>query len=379
MSWYYYKPYVSLAQRRANALKELEKMRKAGRTIEPLGELSHRIKIATSFWGRAWCDHLEALGDYANRLPRGRAYVRNGSVLHLAVEPGEISALVQGSELYEQVIRIDPLPAAKWNGIKRRCRGGVGSLIELLQGEISSEIMAIVTDPAEGLFPRPGEISLACSCPDWAGLCKHLAAVLYGVGAKLDQQPELLFLLRGVDHRDLIDESSVATAIEGSVQARPGRRRVLDSAALGDVFGIDLDAPPDPLPPRNAPGARARKKTARKTPADPARRAAAKVNATPPAKRSRSSQAPAEKAKASEPARKALKVKPPEAPASFRATGPAVRKVRAALGLSQRVFAETVGVSVQSVANWEKQSGRLNLRPANLAVLEALHRAAREL
>ncbi len=329
MSWYY-KPYVSIAQRRANGLKQLERLKKAGRAIEPLGELSHRTKIATSFWGRAWCDHLETFSDYDNRLPRGRTYVRNGSVLHLSIEKGKITALVQGSELYEQAIHIKPLAAAKWKRIKTRCQGGVGSLIELLQGKVSDGIMAAVTDPADGLFPEPREITTDCSCPDWASLCKHLAAILYGVGAKLDQQPELLFTLRGVDHRELIDERAVATAIEGTT--RPTRRRTLDASALGDVFGIDLESAPE------------------------------EAQESPPSKTA---------------TRRERTPKPPRAatPPTFEATAASVRKLRDVLGLSRAEFAEWVGVSTQSVANWEKHRGPLKLHRPSLENLEALHRS----
>jgi uncharacterized Zn finger protein len=242
MSRFFYKPYVPVAQRKVQGHKKIQSLEKKGRVIEPLGELRHRSKIATSFWGHAWCKHLESFSDYENRLPRGRTYVRNGSVLHLAIAPGTVSALVQGSELYEETIHITPLPAQKWKAIQARCQGKIGSLIELLQGKISDEIMAIVTDPNDGLFPKPKEIKLNCSCPDWATMCKHIAAVLYGVGARLDTHPELLFKLRGVDHNDLIS-AATASAIGGTTQPS-GRRRTLDPAKLGDVFGIDLEGAP---------------------------------------------------------------------------------------------------------------------------------------
>jgi uncharacterized Zn finger protein/DNA-binding transcriptional regulator YiaG len=357
MSWYY-KPYVPVHQRRAEGRREIEKMKKAGRVIEPLGDLSDRNKIATSFWGRAWCDHLESLGDYANRLPRGRTYVRNGSVLHLSIETGKISALVQGSELYEQVITIAPLAAAKWDRIKKRCRGGVGSLIELLQGKVSDEIMAVVTDPADGLFPTPREIKLGCSCPDWAVLCKHLAAILYGVGARLDQQPELLFKLRGVDHRELVDEDAVATAIGGA--ARPTRRRTLDASALGDVFGIDLEPEPSPEaePPRK-PSARTRGEA----------KAGTKGKARGKGKPGTAAQAKPAKVKTGA-KRRARKVPPP-----FHATAAGVKQLRQKLGLSSIDFAEWIGVSHQSVRNWERADGPLRLRAASLENLESLHRS----
>ncbi len=348
MSWYY-KPYVSVAQRLANGQKQLQKMRKAGRVIEPLGELSHRSKIAISFWGRAWCEHLESLGDFANRLPRGRTYVRNGSVLHLSIETGKITALVQGSELYEQTIRIDPLSSEKWERIKKRCRGGIGSLIELLQGKVSNDIMGIVTDPADGFFPKPKEIHLDCSCPDWASLCKHLAAILYGVGAKLDQEPELLFKLRGVDHRELIDEDVVTTAITGNSQS--GRRRSLDSATLGGVFGIDLDNTADSAGEEPVP----ENPKAKRPSKSPEAKASTKIHP-----RTKSNPRTETRSKTRKP---------------FQATPAGVKKLRAALGLSRAEFAEWVGVSTQSVVNWEAHRGSLKLRSANLEKLESLHRS----
>ena len=197
MAYYGWNPYVPAAQRRAKAAREMRKLRKKGIKIESV-EVEGR-KIARTFWGEAWCKHLEKFSDYANRLPRGRTYVRNGSVCHLAITKGKIEAIVSGSELYNIDIRITALPANRWKRLRKQCAGQIGSLLELLQGRLSNHVMEIVTDRDRGLFPKPGEIKLSCDCPDWAGMCKHIAAVLYGAGARLDHQPELLFLLRNVD------------------------------------------------------------------------------------------------------------------------------------------------------------------------------------
>jgi uncharacterized Zn finger protein len=238
--YYEWRPYVSVAQRRQKALKEMNRLRKSGRDIQPI-EIAGR-KIATTYWGQAWCGHFEALGDYANRLPRGRTYVRNGSVCHLAIAQGEVIAKVSGSEIYNVVVKINVLPPKKWEQVKQACAGQIGSLLELLQGNISSSVMQVVTDRANGLFPLPAEIKYSCDCPDWAGMCKHIAAVLYGVGARLDHQPELLFTLRGVNHLDLI----TASADEAITKATSkGSRRQVAAADLGDVFGIELDASVD--------------------------------------------------------------------------------------------------------------------------------------
>lgn len=237
MSWgYSWSPYVSVAQRRANAKRHIAAKQKKGFTAQPV-EIEGR-KITRTFWGDSWCNHLESFSDFENRLPRGRTYVRNGSVCHLEINAGEIKALVSGSELYDVKITIHKLPDKKWSSIKTNCSGHIGSLLELLKGKLSNSVMAVVTDRKEGLFPLPQEIAMNCSCPDWATMCKHVAATLYGVGARLDEKPELLFLLRGVDHLELIAaEASSAAFLEKNEKSRS---KTIDDGDLGDIFGIDL-------------------------------------------------------------------------------------------------------------------------------------------
>ena len=230
-----WQPYVPMAHRRAQAMVRMEKLRKKGANIQPVRIESR--KIAHTFWGQAWCQHLEKFSDYENRLPRGRAYVRNGSVCHLEVQKGKIVAKVSGSRLYDVNITINALPKNKWSGVKALCAGQVGSMLELLQGRISNQVMSVVTDREKGLFPLPKEIDLDCSCPDWAEMCKHVAAVLYGMGARLDEKPELLFFLRGVDHQELVSAES-AKAVITKVPAK--KNRMLDKSSLSEVFGIDL-------------------------------------------------------------------------------------------------------------------------------------------
>ncbi len=213
MSWYGFRPYVSVARRRANALREVSRLEKNGHKTFPVKPMGR--KIATTFWGKAWCDNLESYSDYSNRLPRGRTYIRNGSVVDLQIHPGKITALVSGSELYKVQIKIKPSEAHAWMNVKTRCGGGIGSLVELLQGKLSSSVMQVVTSREGGLFPKPKEIELSCSCPDWADMCKHVAAVLYGVGTRLDEQPDLLFKLRQVDHMELISEAG--NTLDGAV------------------------------------------------------------------------------------------------------------------------------------------------------------------
>ena len=228
-------PYVSVARRRAQAAHRITKMKRAGREVSPV-EIARRT-IAATFWGDAWCRNLESYSDYANRLPRGRTYVRHGSVIDLQIEAGRVRALVSGSDIYDVDIRIKPLARRRWTGIKGQCAGRIDSLVELLQGSISKSVMEVVTRRGQGLFPGPREISLRCSCPDWATMCKHVAATLYGVGARLDHVPELLFTLRGVDPAEMV-EAAIDRPPPG-VGSRRGR--VLESDELSSVFGIDID------------------------------------------------------------------------------------------------------------------------------------------
>jgi uncharacterized Zn finger protein len=236
-----WRPYVSVARRRSEAQRTIVALKKKGQVVAPV-TIEGR-EIASTFWGRAWCRNLEAYSDFSNRLPRGRTYVRNGSVLDLQVKAGRIEALVMGSDLYTIEVVVDALKPPLWKSITEECAGRIDSLVELLQGRISKGVMEIVTRKGTGLFPSPREIRMTCSCPDWAGLCKHLAAVLYGVGARLDHQPALLFLLRKVDEMELVTRAAIAPLSTGSDAA--ARARGLDEAALSGIFGIDLEEKPE--------------------------------------------------------------------------------------------------------------------------------------
>ena len=238
---------MPVAKRRAIAAKAMDKLAKKGHLVSPV-RLEGRT-IAKTFWGKAWCDNLESYSDYENRLPRGRTYVRNGSVVDLQLAKGKITALVSGSELYKIAIDIKAFDKDRWKRVQSDCGGKIDSLIELLQGRFSAGVMEIVTHRDKGLFPKPAEISMDCSCPDSAGLCKHLAAVLYGVGARLDEKPELLFLLRGVDPAELISKVTAGQAIEQTGVAKD--QPAIADSELADVFGIDVEVPaqkPSPIP-----------------------------------------------------------------------------------------------------------------------------------
>ncbi len=233
-----WRPYVSVAERRRKALKKMDSLRKKGRAISPVN-LDGRA-IAKTFWGKAWCENLESYSDYENRLPRGRTYVRNGSVLDLQVAPSQITALVSGSQIYEVKVEILPVAKPRWKSICEDCAGSIDSLVELLQGRLSKGVMERISRQQTGLFPSPKEIKLSCSCPDWAEMCKHVAAVLYGVGARLDEQPELLFRLRAVNEKELIASAGKALP---STKKSPAAAKVLGGEDLSKLFGLEIAAP----------------------------------------------------------------------------------------------------------------------------------------
>jgi len=343
MSYFEWRPYVPVAKRRANAEREMKKLQKKGVAVEPV-EIQGR-KIARTFWGEAWCDHLEQFSDYDNRLPRGQTYVRNGSVCHLAIKQGKVEAIVSGTELYNISIDIAPLSSAKWKHIRRQCTGQIGSMLELLQGRLSSKVMAIVTEPAKGLFPRPGDIKLHCDCPDWADMCKHVAAALYGVGARLDKQPELLFKLRKVDHEELISaELDMQSATSGQ-----GKRRRLADQDLANLFGIDID---DAAPP-----VKKKKAAAHKTTVPSRTRKPVKKKTSAQSVKTRTVKA------------RAVRTRAASAGKPFSPTGAAVSRLRKQLGMNRTRFADLIGVSPQTIANWESRRGKLKLQARTLAAL----------
>ena len=241
MSYYGFRPYVPVAKRRRQAAREMEKLKKKGRAISPV--VIEGRTIARNFWGKAWCENLERYSDYANRLPRGRTYVRNGSVVDLQIERGQVRAMVSGSDIYTVKIDIGTVSQARWKAICKDCLGSVGSLVELLQGKLSKNVMERVCREGDGLFPSPREIKMTCSCPDWADMCKHVAAVLYGAGARLDIAPDLLFTLRGVDRSELIVGAGADLPMTRTGVAT---ERILAEDDVAALFGVEMEIAPSP-------------------------------------------------------------------------------------------------------------------------------------
>jgi uncharacterized Zn finger protein len=329
-SRYGFPRYVSAAERQFQTEERLAALRRDGTDPRPVDVQG--LKIAKSVWGHGWCRHLESFSDYDNRLPRGRTYVRRGAVLHLDIAPGLVTAMVSGTSLYTISIRIEPLGRGRWRRIREACTGQIGSMLELLQGRFSDDVMAVVADRRQGLFPLPNEITLSCDCPDWAVMCKHVAAALYGVGARLDDQPELLFLMRDVDPEELITDGLALP------EAEPEADDALDESDLAGLFGIELAAAPevgaDP-----------------KTTTRHGRRSQGKKKASIPRPRRD----------------------------VFRPTPQSIARLRSDFGLSVDDFADLTGVSVASVYRWEAAEGTLKLQARRARTLAALADVGRDL
>lgn len=266
---YGFPPYVSVAEKRARAQRQLQQLRKKHPGIRPV--VIEGNALVRTWWGKAWNANLGKYADYANRIERGRSYVRHGAVLDLQIKPGQVAALVQGSEEYPYTvtIKIKPISASIWKQIRAACVGQLGSLQELLEGRFPKGLAELFTAKGSGLFPSPQEIDFDCSCPDYAYMCKHVAAVLYGIGTRLDEDPGLFFVLRKMKMDDLITQAVQDKSERLLKQAQKKTARVIDDADLGEVFGIEIA--PEAAPGKEgttAPTAAAtpRKRSLRKTP-----------------------------------------------------------------------------------------------------------------
>lgn len=249
MSWYYQ---TDASEARERIKREIAKRQKRGEAFSAVEAPAGNSKLVKTFWGKAWNENLESYSDYEHRLPRGRSYLRQGNVYNLTIQPGEVTSVVAGSELYDVSVSIAPLEKSRWSEIKTQCEGQVASMLDLLGGKLGDGVMRVITDPECGLFPNPKEIRFSCSCPDHADMCKHVAATLYGVGVQLDAQPDWFFVLRSVDPTELISTASLITPA------------ATDDALAGEdlsaLFGIELDVPAEPTPPVNAVKTTGRKK-----------------------------------------------------------------------------------------------------------------------
>lgn len=236
---YYFKPRPRVGDIMRMAAQSASKLRRKGQELHPVDVKTKSGPVAESWWGKAWCSNLESYADYSNRIGRGRSYARNGTVIDLAVSPGKVHAVVQGSRKtpYEVNIEIDPLSEDAEKKILSACTVRAESLDALVKGQFPQEMKDLFSQHG-GLFPSPSEIHFGCSCPDWAYMCKHVAAALYGVGVRLDEDPLLFFSLRGINPDNLIDKV-IENGIESMLQNvdRPSPR-IIQSEDINELFNL---------------------------------------------------------------------------------------------------------------------------------------------
>ena len=232
---YGYHDYVSVDKKRAKAQKELEKRRKRDPNIAPV--IIEGKKIAKTWWGVAWTKNLESYADYDNRVQRGRAYVKNGMVIDLRIYEGTVTAVVMGSSSpYQVEVMIDPLSENKWEELSAQCGQKIDSLNALVEGRFPKELEKIFENSE--LFPTPKQITFDCTCFDYASMCKHVAAVLYAIGARFDEDPTLFFKLRGVNFSSLLKKSideKMQTMLEN---AQKKSERVIKDTDIETLFGL---------------------------------------------------------------------------------------------------------------------------------------------
>ena len=350
MHWY--PRYVPVDEQRARTVSEISRLLARGVPVQPV-ELRGRT-VASSFWGRRWCEHVESFSKYAARLAHGREYLRNGSVCHLSIEPGRVDAMVIGSALYRVSVRIRRLDTGAWTAISTACAGRIGSLLELRQGRLSEDVAEVLTHRDSGMFPQSAEIVASCECGDTTTLCKHAAAVLSGIGSRLDESPERLFLLRGVDETELIagedarppDPLAVGglepVATDGAAASNAVESRPLNASGSADSKAFPIGAPTST---DSATASRPVKKTLTYRPSVPTaagRRAA------------------------------------PSEPAGFVPTGEMVADLRALCGCPVAEFADLIQVTPTTVRRWESTAGPLNLHAAPWEALRALYLESRQ-
>lgn len=246
--WNGFAPYVRVAEKKARAAKKLAQLQKKNKSIRPVCVQGRAI--ARNWWGKAWCRNLERYADYENRIGRGRSYLCHGAVLDLQIAPGKVQALVMGSqaEPYRVAIAIDTLSKPVWQAIRKTCAGRIDSIQDLLAGTFPKELETVFMTQAKGLFPTPKQIHFSCSCPDWASMCKHVAAVLYGVGTRLDEEPGLFFVLRAIHIDDLISQAVQASTDKMLQKAATIKAPTINEADLSQLFGIELEQEAAPAP-----------------------------------------------------------------------------------------------------------------------------------
>jgi len=206
---------------------------------------SQRGKFGQTWWAGQWLSALERLMD-TGRLTRGRSYARSGQVLDLDIGPKGVTSRVQGSRPtpYSVSIRFRMLSDEEWEKVIDAMAAEAIYVAKLLAGEMPQQIEDVFQAAGTHLFPATGnDLITECSCPDWANPCKHVAAVYYLLGERFDDDPFLLFLLRGRSREAIAAALRARRAGEAAAEETASVEEASDARAEAEV--PLLSDPPD--------------------------------------------------------------------------------------------------------------------------------------
>ena len=226
--------YTTVASLKARAARATKTLKDA----EPVIPHPHTRKMCLTWWGQEWCNNLESYADYRSRLERGRRYVRSNTVVDLKIFANQVKAKVQGTDLYEVTVDFAKPKPADIEKIKKLTGNRIANVEMLLKGNFPDELKELFTQNKPGLFPTPEEIKFDCDCLDWADMCKHVAAVMYGIGIRIDADPLQFFKLRGIDIDEFLTQvvdDKVANMLK-NIDVKSDR--IMKDANVATIFGI---------------------------------------------------------------------------------------------------------------------------------------------
>ena len=202
--------------------------------------------ISSSWWGQMWCRNIENYSNIRNRLERGRTYIRQNTVKSLSISNNCAESQVQGhsKEPYRVIINIKTIEKSKYDNILNKCENSVDNLESLMTGSFPKEYQQFFTDEEYGLFPKSNEIDYNCTCLDYEKnmhMCKHIAATMYAIGNKLDNDPLIFFKLRGIDISEFSNKilKKETEFVWNNINGESNRK--INSNDISFLFGVDCD------------------------------------------------------------------------------------------------------------------------------------------
>lgn len=223
---------MTYAELKKRAVARLNELREEGEELHPV--VADSRKLASHFWGSAWMKQLALCEAGGLALSPGRSLLRHSCVLDLSVSGGHIAAKVMGEYVYDVIVDVAPLRDEALDELRYACSRRVSSLTALLEGKLDEDLLHLLCRSEGGLLPSPEEWRMGCTCPDWGEPCPHEAAAVYAAGVLVDDDPSLLFQLRGIRPEDLLATDCIQC-----------EETNFDAKSLESLFGIEIDELPN--------------------------------------------------------------------------------------------------------------------------------------